>query len=153
MSKLGYWAILGLALGCSVSEKERCSEGRIWSDAYHGCLDAVGGASGTGGSSSTAPDADQDAKTETAAADNLGAACTEDTDCEGGGATFCLLNPQTPSAPGYCTILNCDSAACGASFDCCNCTASPVVASILPKPVCIPTSGVAQLTSLSCTCT
>lgn len=180
MAKLRYLALLGVIFGCSISDKDRCSEGRTWVAEYRGCVDAVaqaGSASGgegaqggepsttttpatAGGDSSRGGDSGGPvggssagvATSAPAPAQNLGSPCTDDTDCEGGVATFCLLNQQAPKDPGICTITNCNSAACGSAFDCCDCTKSPVLSSSWTQTRCIPSSAVSSLTPLSCTC-
>ena len=164
MSKVCCLALLSAALGCSVADKDRCSEGRTWNPEYSACFDPAGGAASAGSSSIGGSQAEQvdagDAggagsaggASTTNNASNLGTACTKDADCAGGLAPSCLLNPQAPSDPGICTVLNCDAAACGALYDCCDCSASPILGSSWPESKCIPTSSVPTLTQLSCTC-
>lgn len=159
-------ATLSTVLACGISDKDRCSEGRVWSPQYKGCLDTEGvaGASSTGtgaGGDETASVAGAPAigngNLAGAAANgqtssNLGATCRADTDCAGGVATSCLLNPQAPADPGMCTILDCDAAACGDAYDCCDCTKSSLLGSTWPEPKCVPTANAPTLTGLSCTC-
>ena len=150
MSRVCCLAILGAALGCSVADKDRCSEGRTWSPEYRSCFGATSGGTSSAGSSSIG--GSQGDEVDAGDTTNLGISCTKDADCAGGIATSCLLNPQAPSDPGICTVLNCDAAACGALYDCCDCSASPILGSSWPVSKCIPTSSVPTLTQLSCTC-
>ena len=160
MVRITHVVALLMVFGCNVTDNERCSEGRVWSPQFNGCIDAVGGASGgtsaAGGKTVEGGASEGGASQASGTSDttnNLGAACTKDDDCSGGIATFCLLSPSAPTDPGMCTISNCNAAACGTQLDCCDCSASPILKTVWPKPVCVPTSNVAAVTGIGCSCT
>ncbi len=154
MFKTGLLIILVTSVGCSVSDSERCSQGRIYVSQYGGCVDAVAGASSVGGSqgrddSGTDDSGSSDATAQTS---SFGNTCHADTDCTDGTATLCQLNPQAPQDPGFCTIPNCTPNDCGDAYDCCDCSASALLKSILTVPRCIPTANTSSLTAMACTC-
>jgi hypothetical protein len=160
MVRVGAIAILATLAACTVGEDERCSEGRVWSPEYRGCVAPDASAAAATGTvpvpvTDAGPGAALDAASDGASGQgsNLGAVCTSDADCADGVAMSCLLNPQAPADPGVCTITHCNSAACGDSWDCCDCTASPVLSGLWAASQCIPAANVSQLTALSCTCT
>ncbi len=138
---------------CSLSNTDRCAEGRIWSDEYKGCLDPVvvsdaGGTGGQGNVSNTDASSDSGAVPEA-----FGAECASTTECTGPKATYCLTDPTNPAAPGMCTILNCTAADCaGTGNTCCDCTKSPMLGTVWPAALCVPDSNVATLKSVGCSC-
>ena len=144
-----------LPLACTISNTDRCSEGRVWSEQFLGCMDPT--SPSTGGSSSVVPDV-SDAQTATdaegpATVDDFGAECQSNTGCKGPSATFCLLDPTNPTSPGMCTIAPCTAAACaGTGTTCCDCTASPILGSIWTAPVCAPSTNVETLQGIGCSC-
>ena len=164
---------LSMVVACSMSESDRCSEGRVWSPEYNGCVEpngtgggssaATGGKSPAGGETgstslsagtagATAPNAPGAAGAPSTDGSNLGQTCRSDADCTSGVATSCLLNPQAPADPGMCTIVDCDAAACGEPFDCCACAQSPILSASWPKPKCVPTANTGVLIAIACTC-
>jgi hypothetical protein len=36
-------------------------------------------------------------------------------------ANYCLIDPRTPDAPGFCTIPDCEPGGCPTGYLCCNC--------------------------------
>lgn len=160
---------LSIEVACSMSDSDRCSEGRTWSPEYKGCLEPKGRGGGsnltTGGDSSvggepgsaylsagTAGVTAPSAGATSSDVSNLGQTCRSDADCTSGVATSCLLNPQVPAELGMCTIVDCDAAACGEPFDCCACAQSPILSASWPKPKCVPTANTGVLIAISCTC-
>jgi hypothetical protein len=153
-------------LGCHMSDSDRCSEGRVWVEAYSGCVEpdqipgAGGenptGAAGQAGQAGTPTGSDEGGSAGATDVPNdtgLGASCPDTSACTSADATFCLKDPLNPTAPGICTIANCTSEACGEAFDCCDCTSSVLLGSVLTAPVCAPLSNVSDLTTLAgCTC-
>jgi hypothetical protein len=145
------WIVASLLIApasCGITDADRCSEGRVWSKQYQGCLDPP--------TDSSTGDAGDDAGTvgqPDSGTTELGATCSSDNDCKGATATTCLLDPTAPTSPGMCTIPNCTAADCGGTdFHCCDCTQSPVLSSLWTAPVCVPVANVATLSSIACTC-
>ena len=85
------------------------------------------------------------------AADGSGTPCTSDDDCEGLGASSCLLvSPEE----GFCTVVGCESGSCVASFVCCR-DCNPNLAGTLPfeESACFPEASAPTLTmQAGCTC-
>jgi hypothetical protein len=100
-----------------------------------GMTDAEGGAEG-GGSS------------------NFGAVCDASTQCMGGPATYCVMDPTMPGMPGICTLTPCNPPACGTGYGCCDCSkSSNALVNGWPHPLCIPSAKVAMLELVGgCTC-
>lgn len=146
---------LALGWACSLSNADRCSEGRAWSPEYRGCLDPTlaNDAGSTGGRSNVPQDSDAGGDAGQSTPDTFGADCTTSTDCTGPKATYCLLDPTNPTAAGMCTISNCTANDCvGTGTNCCDCTQSPLLGSVWLAPICVPESNVDTLKSIGCSC-
>jgi hypothetical protein len=157
------------AVGCEVSDSDRCTHGYVWSDVEKACLESTDSGSGpdsdepvntadsdTGGDSSmpdtadSAPDTDDTASSGTSPELGIGEACMDDEGCATYLASFCLKDPTNPAGEGMCTISDCTAELCGDQLTCCDCTTSAFIP--WPSPVCVPNGDVATLQSVGCGC-
>lgn len=82
----------------------------------------------------------------------LGAPCTGAQDCASHEANYCLISPNNSFTP-FCTLTGCTAKACGASYVCCNCKASPVPQLVaFPANICVLPKLGAALPTFGCTC-
>jgi hypothetical protein len=148
-------ALLLIALPCvagCITDENRCPDGLLWVPEYSGCVEP---AEAGDGEASTQVEAGGDSLAESsseAAQDSgLGTSCSGDPVCAGKKASYCLKDPQNPSADGVCSIPNCTAADCGDTYTCCDCHGSTLLN--WPGPMCAPIDRKSQLTGvLNCTC-
>jgi hypothetical protein len=87
-----------------------------------------------------------------AVSSGLGNACSGPSDCAAQSASYCLVSPSGTFAS-FCTLTHCTTAACGASYVCCDCTMSPLSqVNTFPPGVCVLPMTAKALPAYGCTC-
>ncbi|MBN2343170.1 MAG: hypothetical protein JXX29_14075 [Deltaproteobacteria bacterium] len=129
---------------CELDDSERCSAPYEYVEAEAACIIPV--------------DTDVPEPVDTSPVqEGLGEPCQGDSDCSvyaPDGPVFCLLDPTNPTAAGMCTFTECDYAACGGQFECCNCENSTTAAGMFDYSLvfCVDPGSAALLATIGCAC-
>ncbi|MGO8995025.1 MAG: hypothetical protein ACLQVI_17050 [Polyangiaceae bacterium] len=151
-------AVCILGAGCTIPTPNNaeigCTYNQQSSTACPGYDAAVplvdsGPASDAGMSDGAAPEGGGEAG---GAVSGLGTSCVSSADCASFEANYCLVSPNG-GFPSFCTYTHCTVAICGASYGCCDCSASPLSeVNTYPPGVCVLPTTAAALPSYGCTC-
>ena len=149
--KVGLY-VVGIAIlfesGCTISDADRCDDDHVWDEDLAICSPKfIDTGSDTGSDTQISKDSESGNSNMEG---GLGTACTGNSDCSELTASFCMLDPRKPDVPGYCTVPNCDAPACGADYQCCDCSGAAAVS--WDAPYCVENAGAQLMGMAGCTC-
>lgn len=112
LSLLATAGVAVAALGCTMSDSERCDEGQIYKDGE--CVEPDTDSETAGGTDSGDPDGGGELPS------GMGETCGSDADCQGFEADYCLI--EYGEEEGVCTVKNCSIAPddCPGGYGCCD---------------------------------
>ena len=128
-------------VGCAFSDDERCPDGFEWDTELNYCVIEIDAGEDSGSGECEPGDG---------GIDGFGELCTDEGDCAGYTADYCLTDPRNPSAPGACTATGCEPCGCGEGNVCCDCAGATM--DPFGDSICLEAGNAGELLAIGCNC-